>query len=225
MARRWHVKASGDMGICQAYPGRCPFRSEGAVHFSNLEDAAAHSEQIYGTQLGLLPDSEEAADVPSQDEFYEELLSYESIEDRVEPGGYILLNGTVYRVQSFEKTEYLDTKINAVDAGTGDLQEIYLDFYNRDGLMLRGDGPLDASDPASYAVEWDTSAYMGSYISRGEPFLYGGRVYRADGWEWSRALLRTEIEASDIETGEPEPITIHQGSEGDVKFLKGTKYS
>lgn len=91
--------------------------------------------------------------------------------------------------------------------------------------MLRGDGALDASDPASYAVKWDTSAYMGSYINRDEPFLYDGRVYRADDWEWSRALFRTEIEASDIETGEPETITIHQGSENDVKFLKGTRYS
>lgn len=96
MAKRWHVKANGDMGICQADPGRCPFQSEGAVHFSNLEDAAARSEEIYEAQLGLLPDSEEAADVPYRDEFYEELLFYESIEDRVEPGGYILLNGALF---------------------------------------------------------------------------------------------------------------------------------
>lgn len=224
MANRWHVKANGDMGICSAEPGNCPFQSEGAVHFSNSEDAIAHSEQLYEAQLGLLPDS--LSDAPSRDEFYEELHSYESIEDRVEPGGYFLLHGTVYRVDSFEKTADLDTKINAVNVETGDSRDIYpYDFENKDSIMLRGDGPLDPSDPESYAVEWDVSAYMGSYISRSEPFLYEGRVYRARDWEWSRALLRTEIEAYDEASGQLETITIHQGSERDVKFLKGTKYS
>lgn len=225
MARRWHVKENGDMGICQADPGRCPFQSEGAVHFSNSEDAIARSEEIYESQLGLLPGSEESTDVPSRDEFYEELLSYESIVDRVDPGGYILFRETVYRVNSFEETEGFNAKINAVDTETGEPEEIYLDFYNRDGLMLRGDGPLDPADPDSYDVEWDVSAYMGSYINRGDSFLYDGKIYRANDWEWSRALLRTEIEAYDESTGGLETITIHQGSERDVKFLKGTKYS
>lgn len=227
MARRWHVKADGDMGICTADPGNCPFQSEGAVHFSSAEDALAHSEVLYEQQLGLFPSSDAGIlDAPSQAEFYEELFSYESIEDRVEPGGYFLLHGTIYRVNSFEQTADQDTKINAVEVGTGDLREIYpYDFYNRGSIMLRGDGPLDPADPESYAVEWDTSAYMGSYISRGGSFLYGGRVYRAEDWEWNRAVLRTEIEAYDLETGELETITIHQGSEPEVKFLKGTKYS
>lgn len=225
MARRWHVKANGDMGICRADPGRCPFQSEGAVHFSSVEDAIARSEEIYEAQLGLLPDSEEPTDVPSRDGFYLEISSYESIEDRVDPGDYILFQDTVYRVNSLEKTEDMDTRIDAVDPETGESREIYIDFYDRSGLMLRGHGPLDPADPDSYDVEWDTSAYMGSYINPGDPFLYEGRIYRANDWEWSRALLRTEIEAYDESSGNLETITIHQGSERDVKFLKGTRYS
>jgi len=230
MANKWHVKANGDMGICSAEPGGCPFSSEGAVHFTSAEDAIARSEEIYESQLGLFPDSrngnrpeEEAA--PDEEEFYEELLSFESVEDRVSPGDYMIFNDTLYRVSGLYPQSLGETQVEAVNMKTGEPQELYIDSYNSDGIRLRGDGPLDPRNPESYTVVWDESAYMGSYISSGDQFLYEDRIYRADGWEWNRALLQTSIEAYDSFSGETETIVIPQGAEPQVQFLKGTKHS
>lgn len=228
MANKWHVKANGDMGICSAEPGQCPFLSEGAVHFSNADDAIARSEEIYESQLGLFPGiatgNSPEEETPDREEFYEELLSFESIEDRVSPGDYMVFRDTLYRVNRISSEEW-DTKIEAVDAETGQAQKLYIGRYNSDSIRLRGDGLLDPKDPESYTVTWDESAYMGSYISSGDQFLYEGKIYRADSWEWNRALLQTDIEAYDGLSGETETITIHQGSEPQVQFLKGTKHS
>jgi len=231
MAKKWHVKANGDMGVCGAEPGRCPFRSEGAVHFSSAEDALARSEEIYESQLGLFPVTtsgnrpEETEEVPDEDEFYEELLSFESVEDRVSRGDYMVFQDRLYQVVELYPQSSGATQVEAVDMQTGEPEELSIDRYNSDELRLRGDGPLDPQNPESYTVAWDESAYLGSYISSGDKFLYEDRVYRADSWEWNRALLQTTIEAYDSFSGETEIITVPQGSEPQVQFLKGTKRS
>lgn len=230
MAKKWHVKADGDMGICSAEPGQCPFLSEGAVHFSNAEDAIARSEEIYESQIGLFPAAQsgnrpQEEEAPDEEEFYEELLSFESVEDRVSRGDYMIFQDRLYRVSELYPKSSGETHVEVVDMQTGEPEELHIDRYNSDEVRLRGDGPLDPKDPESYTVAWDESAYMGSYISRGDQFLYGDRIYRADGWEWNRALLQTDIEAYDSFSGETETITISQGSEPQVQFLKGTKHS
>lgn len=232
MANKWHVKVNGDMGMCSAAPGQCPFRSEGAVHFSNAEDAVARSEEIYESQLGLFPVSsagnsplDEDGDIPDEEEFYEELLSYESVEDRVSRGEYLIFQDRLYRVSELYPKSSGETIVEVVDMQTGEPEELHIDRYNSDELRLRGDGPLDPRDPDSYTMAWDESAYLGSYISSGDQFLYDGRIYRAESWEWNRALLQTDIEAYDSFSGQTETITIRQGNEPEVQFLKGTKRS
>ena len=223
MAKKWHVKANGDMGVCSAEQIEGPLKSEGAVHFSDAQDALAYSEQLHEAQFGLFPDSADLTEYIDRDEFYEELRGYEDLEDRMGPGDHMIFRSDLYKIKAIRRGDDGETIVDVVDVDAGEFRELSIYSYNRSEIRLRGDGPLDPTDPSSYDVEWDVSSYMGSYISPGDSFLYEGRIYRADDWEWSRPLLRTEIEATDESTGETETLIIHQGSESDVKFLKGTK--
>lgn len=73
--------------------------------------------------------------------------------------------------------------------------------------------------PEAYTVPWSVHDYMGSYIERGGTFLYQGTIYEALDWEWSRAILKTTIEALNTETGREETLGIYQGQEESVTFL------
>ncbi len=48
----FHVRPTGDLGKCTAASGKCPFRNEGAQHFSTFKDAAAHAEKIFADEAG-----------------------------------------------------------------------------------------------------------------------------------------------------------------------------
>lgn len=222
MSIKWHVKKDGDMGICRAQSGNCPLVSEGAVHFSNSEDAANYSQEIFENEHGLF--KTQTKEIPNESDFYEPVSSYDYLGDVVSKGDYLKYKGSVYEVNEVARSGSYDTNVSVTDPYSGESRTLYLDEYNQSEVLLKGDGPLDKSDVNSYDVSWDQSSYLGSYIDSGDKFAYEGNVYTAENWEWNRALLHTEIEATNEETGEEEVITIYQGSEPDVTFLKGTRY-
>lgn len=85
-----------------------------------------------------------------------------------------------------------------------------------------GNCPFALAEPSKqthYTVEWSDSKYLGQYLEPGQHFAKDGEIYRANDWEWNRALLSTSINATAVSTGEDVTLTIHHGWEHQVTFV------
>lgn len=164
--KKYHVKTDGSVGACSAKEGKCPFTSEGALHFDNRQDAYQASEAIFYLQeagengpfnvLHLrVPKLTPKFVIMNPAAYTKAWDGTDSLDSHLQIGDSFLMEGEVYTLTETPESDYSSqaTLVEAFHVRKGREEVVAVMFGDEESIKFLEPGSIALSDGGWTTVE------------------------------------------------------------------------